>query len=209
PIVLPEDEAGSSVYEYKGHQLRKVGAALDELSGVENGPEFGFEPRFTEDGLGVEWVMRAGTTAQPLLSQTGSDWIWDTTTRGAVAGLSVSRDGSSRVNSVYVTGSGMDEALMVARASDADEWARGYPLLEEAYSHSTVSRQATLNSWPPAYLQQGSRPWTEWKLEVLRDAYPSLEQYRPGDWVAVHVANHPYLPDGAYRTRIASIDASL
>lgn len=209
PIVLPADQSGSNERTYPGYEYATAGQRLDDLSGVQNGPEFAFEPRFTEDGLGIEWVMRAGTTDAPLLTQTGDPWIWDTSVRGAVAGMSVSRDGSSRANSVHVTGQGMDEAILAARASDSAEWERGYPLLESAYSHSTVGRQATLNAWPPAYLQQGSRPWTSWRLAVLRDAYPTLAEYRPGDWASVRVADHPYLPDGDYRSRIGSVSASL
>lgn len=209
PILLPDDEAGSEVWEYAGHQFFTVESRLSDLSGVDGGPQFAFEPRFTEDLLGIEWLMRAGTTSEPLLSQTGDDWIWDTSIAGAVAGMSVERDGSSRINSVRVTGQGQDVATLLASDDDPAEWDRDYPLLERAYSQTDIGRQATLNKWPPAYLQQGSRPWTSWKLDVLRDTYPTLAEYRPGDWVSVRVADHPYLPDGTYRSRIGSISASL
>lgn len=209
PLVLPADVAGDHVRNYPGHEFATVAQRLADLSAVEGGPEFAFEPRFTTDRLGVEWVMRAGTDTDPLLHQIGDAWVWDLTTAGALAGLSVTRDGSSRVNSVYVTGQGMDEAILTASKSDSAEWARGYPLLEGAFSRSTVGRQTTLNAWPAAYLQQGSRPWTTWRLDVLRDAYPTLAEYRPGDWAVVHVAGHPYMPDGPYRSRIGSVSASM
>jgi len=209
PVVLPPDEAGDHERTVPGHEFATVEQLLTDLSGVQGGPEFAFPPRFTADTLGVEWVMRAGTASVPQLGQTGDDWIWDYSAAGAVTNLAVQRDAGNRVNSAYVTGQGMDEAILTARATGADEWARGYPLLDEVYSHSTVGRQQTLDSWPPAYLQQGSRPWTSWKLSVQRDAYPTLREYRAGDWARVYVVNHPYLPDGTYRSRIGSFTASL
>lgn len=209
PLVLPADVAGDHVRNYPGYEFATVAQRLADLSDVEGGPEFAFEPRFTTDRLGVEWVMRAGTDTDPLLHQIGDAWVWDLTTASALAGLSVTRDGANRTNSVYVTGQGMDESIKVARAATSAEWSRGYPLLEAAYSHSTVTRQSTLDRHATAYRQQGSRPWATWRLTVMRDTYPSLAQYRCGDWVAVHVADHPYLADGVYRSRIAALTASL
>lgn len=210
PIVLPEDESGGAERTYPGHERAKVGDLLDDLSGVDGGPEFAFAPRLTADGDGIEWVMRAGTTAQRLLVQTGDDWIFDTTTRGTVAGLSITSDAGNRVNSASVTGEGMDTATPIGRRANSGEWARGYPLLEETYSHSTASRQSTLNSWANSYLTAGSAPWTTWKLTVRRDESPLLGEYTAGDWCRVYVrAGHPMIPAGVHRARIASISGAV
>src|SRR5699024_5354743 len=139
PIVLPADESGDHERTYPGYERSKVGDLLDNLSGVENGPELRFAPRLTSDGDGIEWVMQAGTPTRPLLSQTGDDWIFDTTTRGSVGGLSVSSDAGNRINSATVTGEGMDTATLMYRETREEEWARGYPLLEDTFSHSTAS----------------------------------------------------------------------
>ena len=210
PIVLPDDESGTAERTYPGFERSKVGALLDDLSNVEGGPEFAFTPRLTSDGDGIEWVMRAGTTTAPLLTQTGDDWVFDTTTRGAVAGLSIASDAGNRVNSASVTGEGMDTATPLVRRTDPGEWDRGYPLLEDTYSHSTVSRTSTLDRHARAYLQQGSAPWTTWNLTVRRDESPLLGEYRVGDWARVYVgAGHPLVPEGVHRARVARIAGAV
>src|SRR5690606_29155363 len=89
PVVLPADVSGTAERTYYGHELATVDERLSELSDVQNGPEFAFEPRLLNNGLSIEWVMRAGS---PLLTQQGQDWVWDTSAaRGGVAGLSVSK----------------------------------------------------------------------------------------------------------------------
>lgn len=210
PIVLPADETGNHERNYPGYERSKVGDLLDNLTEVEGGPEFRFSPRLTTDGNGIEWVMRAGTTAQPLLSQTGDDWIFDTTTRGTVGGLNISSDAGNRINSGTVTGEGMDTATLMYRETRADEWARGYPLLEDTFSHSTASRTNTLRNHTRAYLQQGSAPWATWSLTVRRDESPLLGEYTVGDWARVHVgADHPMVPEGVHRARIAKVSGAV
>lgn len=210
PIVLPADEPGTSERTYRGFDRSKIGEMLDNLSGVEDGPEFAFTPRLTADGNGVEWVMRSGTEGDRLLHQTGDDWIFDTTTRGAVGRVGAFSDASNRINSASVTGSGMDQATMISRKFDSGEWDRGYPLIEDTFSHYTVTRQRTLDSKPAAYLQQGSAPWSTWSLVVRRDEFPILGSYQAGDWCQVLIRDdHPYLPGGWHRVRIASITGSI
>lgn len=228
PIVYQADEAGSSTRTYLGSDLSTVLSRLDDLSGVIGGPDIAFEPRLTSDRMGVEWVMRTGTTADPLLHQVGDDHVWDSRVpRGHVSGLSVSRDATAMAQQAWVTGAGADEALMMARrtagqigAPDLRDY--GFPLLETADSRPTVEEQATLDRWAEGNLSGALRPWQTWKMSALATptdsngspAGPQLGQYRTGDWAKVWVPkSHPLLglllPEGFHRTRILNISGGL
>ena len=215
PIVLPADEAGTSERTYKGHELATVAARLDELSGVIGGPDIAFEPRLTADRLGVEWIMRVGTTTDPLLHQPGDDHVWDMRVpRGGVSGVSVRRDASGLASRAWLTGAGSDEALLMDAAADSTLTDAGFPLLETSVARSTVGDQATLNQWAQGVLTSKSRPWMTWSFTVDAASHPTLGRYRAGDWARIWLpTDHPYLglilPAGYHRARILSISGDL
>lgn len=210
PLVLPADVAGSAERVYPGYELGWTGERLRQLAEVEGGPDIAFQPRLTTDQLGVEWVMRHGTPARPLLSQTGADWQWD---RGVAAGplqnLSVSRDATKLALRTWAIGSGMEQDLILGTAQDLALAEAGYPLLEADTSQTEVLQQPTIDAHASALLSTSRRPWQTWTL-TTRDDVPVLGQYRPGDWATVHVpASHEYLAEGVYRTRILSVAGAL
>lgn len=220
PIVLPADEASTHERTYFGYDMATVRQRIEDLMGVEGGPDIAFRPRLTEDRQGIEWVMLAGTAAQPMLSQVGDDWQFDAVApRGSIGGLSVSRDASRQANRSYVTGSGMETALLVSRREPANIGATdlrdvGFPLLENVEARSTVELTATLRSWADANLRSALRPWQSWRLEVRADGSPPLGAYWPGDWARVWVdRSHPLLglllPQGYHRARVLSISGDL
>jgi len=219
PIVLPDDETAvddaDHTRTYKGFELATVQSRLDQLMGVINGPDIRFDPRLTADRMGVEAVMRVGTEAEPLLFQAEADHVWDfRAPRGGVSGLSVHRDAGGLASRSWVTGSGMDEALPMARADDPTLTDGGFPLLEVSESRSSVEVQSTLDSWAAGNLAAAAAPWMTWSATVRADMSPLLGSYRCGDFAKVWVPKaHPYLslllPAGFHRARIVNIAGDL
>jgi hypothetical protein len=102
PIVFESDVLGDYVRNYAGEDLKNLGEALDQLSGVINGPDIAFRPRITVDGSHLEWVMMTGVP----LSSPGAPHVFDMTVPGAaVRGAKRVRDGSAIVTDNYQTGS--------------------------------------------------------------------------------------------------------
>ena len=219
PIVLPADEAGPADEDhtrtYKGFELATVQSRLDQLMGVINGPDIRFDPRLTADRMGIEWEMRVGTEAEPMVFQAGGDHVWDfRVPRGGVSGLSVHRDAGGLASRSWATGSGTDEALLMARTDDPTLVDGGFPLLEVSEARSTVEIQSTLNSHALAGLAPASAPWMTFSASVRADQSPLLGTYRVGDFAKVWVPKtHPYLslllPAGFHRARIVSISGDL
>jgi len=190
PVVFPADETGSNVRNYPGSAMTAVGQALRDLTGVQNGPEIMFTPRRSEaDGRFIEWVMRAGTAEQPLLSQSGEDWVWDASVpKSSVTGISVQRDGSAMGNRAWEQGAGSDVSTLFSQANDTTLTAAGFPLLEVLDStHTDVTVQATLDTYVAGLLSRSLRPVETWTVKVRRDSTPSVGQYTVGDWVSFKV----------------------
>lgn len=232
PIVFQPDETAADDADhtrtYRGHELATVLTRLDQLMDVQNGPDIAFEPRLTADRQGVEWVMRTGKESQPLLFQTGDDWVWDSRVpSGSVGGLSVQRDASMMAQRSWLTGAGQDEALLMARREPAqigevDLRSVGYPLLELSEARSSVEQLATANRWAAGNLAAVLRPMQTWSCDVFARptdstgafAGPQLGQYRPGDWAKVWIPDdHPLLsllmPEGFQRARLLGFSGDL
>lgn len=190
PVVYPADEAGTNVRNYPGYDMTATGQALRDLTGVEGGPEIQFVPRRrADDRRYIEWVMRVGTTAQPLLVQAGADWVWDASVaKSSVSGVSVAIDGSQMGSRAWVQGTGSEIDTMFARADDSTLTDAGFPLLEVTESgHESASVQSTLDGYANGLLARSQKPVETWTVKVRRDAAPNVGAYAVGDWVQITI----------------------
>lgn len=211
PIVLPPDEAGTAERTYPGYELGWTGDRIQQLVEVDGGPDIALQPRMNPDRTHIEWVLRTGTTAAPLLTQTGDDWQWDRgVPRGGLTAISVEVDATRTGARSWAIGSGTETALMLATVEDPTPLSAGYPLLEVEASHTSVLEQPTLDAHATALADISRRPWQTWSVGVSADQQPQLGTYRPGDWSTVHVPDdHAYLSPGPYRTRILAVSGDL
>lgn len=208
-IVLPPVVSGTSSRTYNGFDLGNIGERLRQLTGVENGPDIRFRPRFkNDDPTIVEWALETGTDAQPLLVQTGPDWIWDTAvTESGVVKLGVKRNATGMAARAWVPGNGQERNMKLAWSTDLSLVNVGFPWTETDIASKDVESQAVLDSVANRLLADSMAPWDQWSLQVRADHAPSLGQYLPGEWAQINVGpGHPMIEPGTYRARIMAVD---
>lgn len=216
PVVFQADEAdGDADHErnYLGADFKPVGEAIQDLSNVEDGPETNFQPRFTTDRLGVEWVMQVGTVAQPLLfSPQRPQWNL-TVPQSPVSKFTIDGDASKMGSWSWQTGGRQSDDVLVARAYDPALVDAGFPLMDVLdTSHTSVSKQSTLDGYAKAGALLGKQLTETWSFTV--EAFPTDEEGNPagpqltawnvGDFCDLTVAKYdeetgagdPYLTEG-------------
>lgn len=208
-IVLPAVEPGTNERNYMGYDLGSIGERLRQLTEVRNGPDIRFRPRFKgDDPTIVEWVMETGTTAQPLLVQSGPDWLWDTAVaESGVVKLGVKRDATGMAARAYVPGNGQEVNMKIAWQTDLSLVNAGFPWTEADVAAKEVEDMTILNAVADRLLADSLAPWDSWSLQVRADQFPRLGDYLPGEWAQINVGpGHPMIEPGLYRVRIMAID---
>ncbi|QHB36600.2 minor tail protein [Arthrobacter phage Adolin] len=208
-IVLPPIEYGTNQRNYMGYDLGNIGERLRQLTEVQNGPDIRLRPRFKgDDPTVVEWVLETGTTAQPLLVQSGPDWIWDTAVaESGVVKLGVKRDATGMAARAWVPGNGQEQNMKLAWQTDLTLVNAGFPWTETDIASKEVEDQLVLDAVADRLLADSLAPWDSWSLQVRADSFPRLGQYLPGEWAQINVGpGHPMIEAGTYRVRVMAID---
>lgn len=195
PLVLPAIEAGTNYRGVEGLDFKAVGSGLDDLTGVINGPEFNFAPRFTSDMLGLEWVVQVGTTAKPLIYQ-DKITTWNVTAKDSpVESLKIETDGSAMGSQSWAVGGRSSDAALVAHAEDTYLTGLGWPLMEVVDStHSDVVLQSTLDDYAAAGLLAARTTSEVWSFTVKAHpvdpdgnaAGPQIDDINVGDFISLH-----------------------
>lgn len=219
PMTLPPDE-GAPVGKTRERNvaaidLKKIRGLIDNLSGLEEGPDIAFRPRWAGDGLGIYWEMQTGTNANPRLGNTDPSLIqWHV---GAPVGgafdLDVEEDGTSLAEEVFAAGGRSADSVLIARGRDSTLADAGFPLLQAAdTAHSDVSDMTTMQSYANQGAALGKFPSSFWKMKVRANekGTPVLGDYWLGDMARIIVdPNEPVLPAGPRDRRIASIAGNI
>ena len=221
PLVYPAAQGFTPgrTKTYNGYELATLGQRLTELSALQNGPEIQFTPRINPtDPRYLQWVMRAGTPTNPQLTQSGADWWFDATAPWSpVSDIDYADDATTMATRWWEVGTGTGAGILMSQADSTTLTGAGYPLLEVvSRAHTGDGTQTDLDAYAATGLAGANRPTAVWKLHVRVDggsnvdpsvlAGPTLDQYRPGDYVQVFTRGDPFLPDGPHRSRITQID---
>lgn len=216
PIVLPEDIAGTAQRTYYGYDLAYVGARLQELTQVDDGPEVEFRPEWTDSThSAIQWRMRIGN---PRLGQLGYPHAWDY--GQALTTVGVDTDGSTQTFGHWCKGDGMERTTTGSYVEDRSlvdgvGGNYGWPMLEDVDSdHSSARDFLTLRGWSTAYVathHYGTRLLSATVRVDGTDGQghqtgsPSLDVITSGDNARLTVRGHRRLPDGTYSQRILGL----
>jgi len=194
PIVFQDDEAGTYTRTYLGATLKKVGEALADFIDLRNGIDIRFQPRFTSDRLGIEWVLQTGTLTQPYL-RSPQVHRWDyTVPKPSIRNLSEVEDASRMAGLAWFTSGRQEGTALAVQSSDGVLAGAGYPLLELAdASHSDVTIEATLQEYADNAILLGRAPMSAWSFEAKASGSPRAGQYWPGDLAEILVGDDPWL----------------
>lgn len=210
PIVFPADRAGSRERTYVAVERKKVDAALSDLSGVENGPDFRFQlERNGSDAF--QWRFDSGSEAQPRL-QSPDVFAWEI---GQGAGLKV-RSNPMRMGSlVWGEGGRANDTTLIRSLYDPTLIDHGYPFLElESDASPNTVFESTLDAGNAETNRTAKRPWEFWSFKVRRDRPPFLNEYNSGDLIDVIITKDSkisggYIGPGTYQRRIAALGVDL
>lgn len=203
PVVLPSEEAGTSEWWFKGSDLAPLGEKLRQITGVSGGPDIMFTPRWLASRQGIEWVLRVGTTVDPLLHSGLQQTFQVGVARSSIVDLSVAIDGGRMGSTAFGTAGATTEQPLAAVSTNTSLLDAGYPELQlVASGQSTVSEASTLQGYTDALVWQGMGPTATWTISHNADSRPYSEAYNAGDFAKVRVRNNLYLPDGAHVMRL-------
>jgi hypothetical protein len=206
PIAFGPDEFADREKSYLGTDLAMVGERLQQLTQLQNGPDIAFTPRFTSDGLGMEWVLRTGTEAKPdLIGETIH--IWDySVPNPSIKDLETTVDASNLRSRSWRSGGRSDDRTYIERADDPSLLAAGFPLLEGVAS-SDAETPEVIRSEALEDVRVNRLPKSSWTFSVLADGDPKAVDVNVGDLCRVIIAGDDEIPDSGpvgYLRRIAS-----
>jgi len=212
PLVLPADELGTRERSVAGVDLKTIRSLLDNLSNVLGGPDIAFRPRFSADGLGIEWVMTTGSEAVPRLGNTDptlTKWNVGAPTGAGAFDLEVSEDGTALAEEAWAVGGASGDEVIAARSRSTVLSFANFPLLQSsATGLGDITVQATAQGHADQIVELGQYSASFWSMSVRRDEPGAaiLGDYWLGDLVTITVGeSERFLPPGDYVRRIASI----
>ncbi|MBU3995006.1 MAG: hypothetical protein KKF42_04405 [Actinobacteria bacterium] len=200
PIVYEADRVGiHERLDYAAVDGKQVLEALDQLADLADGVEYDFRPVIDEYDR-ITYQFLTGTDAERIIHG-DVERVWN------LGGVQPDIRGYERVPnpSPYVTdsvfaGGKKDDTVMLARGQEHTLFSDGFPRIELwDTSHSTVSEQATLQSWADGAL--GDIP-DKIKFDVKSQLAHGI---RHGDLGELAVQGHWDLPNGEYPVRVLSV----
>ena len=166
---------------YNWWDFKNVGEALEQLAAVENGFDFHFEfPKYEDGNPKINFVPEypaTGRNAGLVLEHE----------RLGVTVVGYDEDGVDVTNTAITVGAGNDFSTVKDIRSSSKGLAEYVPL-ETVFSHSSVTKPATLNEHAGRHLARNGTPITRAKVRVVRyEGGPS--GYRTGDIAHVYADN--------------------
>lgn len=197
PFTLPAVEGGAYSRTYYGWDLATVADRIADIADLQTGMEIRFTPHVNSQGI-LSFQLEA---AHEL---TDHWWTWNTTLPGQrVMCTSYKDDGADIANDVWAAGGKDDDRTIMARATNPEPIAAGYPLLQAANTeHTTISILSTLQSYASAQATNDTTAGETWELKTGTE-WP----VHVGDWADVRL-DDPLLGRHIAKLKITDISGS-
>lgn len=190
---LPPDEVGTREQTYLFSAFKSIGSALRDLVTQEGGCDFAFDAVRAPDGLGLRYVMRHGSEAEPRLGSYAG--IWSLGKNSPITGLKMKDALAAGASNGWMSAGKQSGSPILSRVRNLQPITDGYPSLDIVdTSHSDVVYQATLDRYNRQNMADAAVSIRDLSFSVRGDAAGlSLGQYRRGDTVTIDVpSGHPW-----------------
>lgn len=169
---------------YFGYELKPVAEAIEQLSAVLGGFDFGIDVQYVNGvpakTLNLSYPRRGATvdTSGLMFELPGN-----------ITDYSYAEDGTLQETTSYAIGSGTENAMLLSHASSSQLLDAGYPVLEATHSFKDVTVQSTLDNH--ALAENTARQYAVALPELwIRSADdPVLGSYTVGDDVRVRITD--------------------
>jgi hypothetical protein len=206
-FTLPAVGTGDQDRTYKLLDFKTVGAALTDLTNLEDGVDIAFDARRYDgpNGPALEYIMRIGN---PYLGVDVGSWPVGGPA-SPVTGLTVDDEGADIATSGWMTGGKSDSKVVASRRFNDTLLTRGgYPPLDLVdTSRNSVSSQRTLDGYNGENLSHADGPYRSLSFSLSTgETALGLGGFGPGDWVTLDVAaGNYYITPGEIRVRVMAV----
>jgi hypothetical protein len=167
---------------YNYYELKPVAEAVDQLSAVDGGFDFGIDLSYV-NGVPTKTLNWNYPRRGASLLSTGI--VFEKP--GNIVDYSYPEDGTLMADKTTALGAGQGDNMLRSSASITSLIDGGYPLLEATQSYKDVLVQATLDAHARADVTALQSPVTLPEIWVRADQDPVLGSYTPGDDVRVRI----------------------
>jgi len=205
PYILPSAIAGTAQDAFRGIDVASVGERIRGITQLVNGVDVHVQPRWNSADDGFEFVVRIGTTDQPLLYSAQRPVFNIGVAQSSITRLQIKVDGSRVASTAYSLGGKATDEALAAVSEDPTLTDAGFPKLEIVdKQRATVSELGTLQEYADELTLRGRKPVQLWTFRHNLLTRPGLSEFNVGDFAKVRVRDTPYIRSGEYILRLLS-----
>lgn len=209
PIVLPTlVETGAYSHTYFAHNFITVADALEDLQKIDGGPDVDFAPRWSSTGT-LEYVMRTGTTAAPLLTGATFDFPMNGE-KEPLTGLKLNDDGTNQVTGVYAIGQGSGEDMVVGGIPAGTELPAVIPARETTQSFKDVNNEPEASKFSVSASAALHGTTEQWSFEyVIDEGLARVENMTLGSTLRLNFDDDEWIEDGWTDLRLVGLSGDM
>jgi hypothetical protein len=208
PVVFPLLVAGTHGMKIPNYLLTNTDALLANLSKMDGGPEFDFAPRWSPVNGNLEWVMKTGTDANPLIPGPLINIFMNPSPAG-LAHVHKKRDFNEVITGVFTPGAGAEFDMLIYGRGTGDEGDTTSTALDIVQPYKSVTVLAELQSLTMARIAAQRNPTVQWEFDIVADAHRDFGSVELGTTFRLHFKKDLVEPDGHYDVRVVELTGDM